>query len=168
MNFYYLDASAWIKRYYQELGTAWMQKFFAKNESKACASLGLIEVLSTLARKKKAQEINATFFEQKILEIDADWMQFIQIKLTDEVVEIAKGLAKELSLRGADAVHLASALVLQKRFAEENNRLTFVSSDLELNRAAESKGLVVLDPNKQKERDRSALKKKRKKKKIQK
>ena len=94
MNFYYLDASAWIKRYYQESGTAWIQKFFAKNESKACASLGLIEVISTLARKKKAREIDANFFEQKALEVDTDWMRFIQIKLTDEVVDIAKSLPK--------------------------------------------------------------------------
>lgn len=166
MNFYYLDASAWIKRYYQESGTAWIQKFFAKNESKACASLGLIEVISTLARKKKAREIDANFFEQKALEVDTDWMRFIQIKLTDEVVDIAKSLAKELSLRGADAVHLASALVLQKRFAEEDNQLTFVSADLELNRAAISKGLVVIDPSKQKEPGRPRLGKKEKNKKI--
>ena len=28
MIFYYLDASAWVKRYYQETGTRWVQKLF--------------------------------------------------------------------------------------------------------------------------------------------
>jgi len=44
---YYLDASAWVKRYYQESGTAWMQDLFAHNRTMACASLGLIEVMAT-------------------------------------------------------------------------------------------------------------------------
>lgn len=57
MIFYYLDASAWVKRYYQETGTSWVQKLFADNVTMACASLGLVEVMATLARKAKAREI---------------------------------------------------------------------------------------------------------------
>ena len=30
MIFYYLDASAWVKRYYQETGTAWVQNVFTQ------------------------------------------------------------------------------------------------------------------------------------------
>lgn len=54
MIFYYLDASAWVKRYYWETGTTWVQSPFARGSTVACASLGLVEVMATLARKAKA------------------------------------------------------------------------------------------------------------------
>jgi hypothetical protein len=54
-----------------------------------------------------------------------------------------------IALRGADAVHLASALVLQRRFAEAEDRLVFVASDRELKEAAHSSGLAVIDPEAQ-------------------
>ncbi|MDH3604096.1 MAG: hypothetical protein OEU26_31190 [Candidatus Tectomicrobia bacterium] len=62
MIFYYLDASAWVKRYYQESRTAWVQDLFARNQTIASASLSLIEVMATLARKAKGREIDASMF----------------------------------------------------------------------------------------------------------
>ena len=47
---------------------------------------------------------------------------FIQIHLTVEAVNRVKNAAREQALRGADAVHLASALMLQSRFADEDDR----------------------------------------------
>lgn len=150
MTFYYLDASAWVKRYYQETGTTWVQDLFAhNNRAIACASLGLIEVMATLARKVKAQEINPSMLEQKAQELEEDWNHFIQVQLTTEAVDIAKGLAKERALRGADAVHLASALLLQKHLAEEDDQLFFVTSDQELMEANQRSGLVVINPDEQ-------------------
>jgi predicted nucleic acid-binding protein len=66
-------------------------------------------VIATLARKQKAGEIALPLLEQKVLELEEDWGRFIQVHLTTEVVDIAKELARGLALRGADAIHLASA-----------------------------------------------------------
>lgn len=149
MIFYYLDASAWVKRYYRETGTTWVQDLFTRNQTIACASLGLIEVMATLARKRKAREIDSSIFQQKSQELTQDWDRFIQIQLTTEVVDIARELAKKEALRGADAVHLASALLLQKHFAEEDDRLVLITSDHELKEVAQSSGVVVIDPDEQ-------------------
>ena len=149
MIFYYLDASAWVKRYYRESGTRWVQDLFAQNPVIACASLGLIEVMATLARKRKARDIDLLAFQQKVQELEEDWMHFIQIQLTIETMDLAKDLAKNMALRGADAVHLASALVLQRRFANAEDHLVFVASDRELKDAAQSSGLAVIDPEEQ-------------------
>ena len=54
-----------------------------------------------------------------------------------------------MALRGADAVHLASALVLQRCFADAEDRLVFIASDRELKEAAQSSGLAVIDPEEQ-------------------
>ena len=149
MIFYYLDASAWVKRYYQESGTIWVQDLFADNGVMACASLGLIEVMATLARKGKAREINPSVLEQKVQELEDDWKRFIQVQLSAEAVDKAKEIAREMALRGADAVHLSSALLLQRRFADENDQMIVVTSDHELKEAAQSSGLVVIDPDEQ-------------------
>lgn len=147
MIFYYLDASAWVKRYYRETGTDWIQNLFAQNPTVACATLGVVEVIATLARKRKAVEINLELFEQKAQELDDDWSRFVQVQLTTEVVDLARQSAHALALRGADAIHLASANLLKGRLGE-NDQLILVASDDELLNAAQSSGLAVLDPNK--------------------
>jgi uncharacterized protein len=147
--FYYLDASVWVKRYYRERGTSWVQKLFADNVTMACASLGLVEVVATLARKAKAREIGRALLTRKVRDLEEDWERFIQIHLTAEAVNRAKDAARHQALRGADAVHLASALLLQSRFVEQEDRLVFVASDRELKGAAQVSGLEVIDPEEQ-------------------
>ncbi|KAM3090108.1 type II toxin-antitoxin system VapC family toxin [Phormidesmis sp. 146-35] len=145
MIIYYLDASAWVKRYYQELGTVWLQTLFAQNPTFACATLGAIEVTATLARKQKALQIKPAQFQPKIQALEADWQNFIQIQLTSNVVDQSKHLAEQLALRGADSIHLASALVLQNHLSS-TDQLIFIASDQELKTAAQTSGLVILDP----------------------
>lgn len=146
MILYYLDASAWVKRYYLEDGTIWVQTLFSHNQIMTCATLGMIEVMATLSRKRKAREITISQFKQKALELEDDWERFIKIQMTYEVVHVAKELTKKLALRGSDAVHLSSALLLQKRFTEKDDQLLMVACDHELIEAAKSSGLRVLDP----------------------
>jgi len=54
-----------------------------------------------------------------------------------------------MALRGADAVHLASALVLQSRLVDAEDRLIFVAADRELKEAAQASGLAIIDPEEQ-------------------
>jgi hypothetical protein len=54
-----------------------------------------------------------------------------------------------MSLRGADAVHLASALALQSRLVEAEDRLIFVAADRELKEAAQAFHLAIIDPEEQ-------------------
>ncbi len=123
-----------------------MQNLFASDPTMACASLGLVEVVATLARKTKVREIGRGLFVRKVREVEEDWERFVQIHLSAEVVNRAKDLARHQALRGADAVHLASALLLQSRFVEKNDQLIFVASDQKLKGAAQSSGLEVIDP----------------------
>ena len=146
MIFYYLDASAWVKRYYRESGTDLVQRLFGTEHKLACASLGFVEVMATLARKRKARGIDSVAFEQKSVELESDWERFIQIQLSAEAVDLAKVMARRLALRGADAIHLASALILQERFVDEDDRLVLVTSDRELKEAGETAGLIVMNP----------------------
>ena len=49
---YYLDSSAWVKRYFNEAGREWVNGLFEQHEVLGCSPLGLIEVGSTMARKR--------------------------------------------------------------------------------------------------------------------
>lgn len=146
MIIYYFDSSAWVKRYFQENGTDWVQNLFIQDQKLACASLGLLEVVATLARRTKSIKIIDYEINQIMQNIEQDWKRFIHIHLTPEVLDIAKDIAFNQSLRGADSVHLASALVLQKRLLN-NNQLIFVTSDLELKIASNMVNILTIDPN---------------------
>ena len=61
----------------------------------------------------------------------------------------ALDLADAFALRGADSVHLASALVLNGELGMSAEALTFVTSDQELKSAAKQAGLAVVDPQEQ-------------------
>lgn len=146
MIVYYLDASAWVKRYYVEPGTGWIQDFFSREPMIACATLGKIEVAATLARKGKSLRIPSGVLDQKAHELDQDWKSFIHIHLDDEAIATAVRIVSEHALRGADAVHLASALLLAERLDSGQDRVTVITSDDELKWAARRSGLTVLDP----------------------
>ncbi|MBI4787747.1 MAG: type II toxin-antitoxin system VapC family toxin [Chloroflexi bacterium] len=155
MILYYLDASVWVKRYFQEQGTDWIQSLFAQNPKMACASLGVVEVMATLARKRKAGEMEVSVFDQKTQQLEEDWKRFTQIQFTLGTVESAKKLAKQLAIRGADAVHLASVVLLKEQL-EEDDELVFVASDRQLKEAAQTSGLTVIDPAEQDQRARTS------------
>lgn len=146
MIFHYLDASAWVKRYYQEPGAAWVQHLFSGNPFLACAPLGLIEVMATLARKGKGPGLPQATLNQQAFALQQDWQLFIKINLTSSVIQPAVDVTKTFALRGADAIHLASALELQQRFVDQTDQLIVVTSDHELFQAAQLSGLTVIDP----------------------
>ncbi len=79
--------------------------------------------------------------------MEEDWRRFIHVQLTVEAVDIAREVAIDHALRGADAIHLGSALMLRKRFEEKEDQLLFVTADQELKEAAQAAGLSVSDPN---------------------
>ena len=41
-------------------------------------------------RKRKARDIDLLSFEQKVQELEEDWVRFIQIQLTTETMDLAK------------------------------------------------------------------------------
>jgi uncharacterized protein len=147
MIFYYLDSSAWVKRYYEEIGSDAMQELFGQEDIIACSPLGYVEVTSTLVRKHKANEMDAEALRVRLEDLNSDWVFFFKVHLTPEVLTAAMSVAREMALRGADAVYLASALVLQGSEHSDGDELILVTSDRELQAAAERAGLPVIDPS---------------------
>jgi predicted nucleic acid-binding protein len=142
----YLDASAWIKHYFQESGTQWVRALLAQRPLLACATLGYLEVRATLAHRHRSGHINTRQRDRLFDQVQADYHHFIRVRLTDDVEAAAYPLPARHALRGADTVHLASALALRHHRSTQDYDITFVSSDAALNAAAVQEGFEVFDP----------------------
>jgi len=146
MTLYYLEPSAWVKRYCREPGSAWLAQFLAHTPNLACSSMGIIEVTAALARKAKAVETDQGAFRANLQQAEDDWTGLLSLDMTSEVVERAREVARDRALRAGDAIHLATALLLRKDFAEPGDQLTLMTSDHELLTAAAAEGISVIDP----------------------
>jgi hypothetical protein len=86
-------------------------------------------------------------------EFDADWVLSLgPIELGTNVLGLVRDIVRGVSLRGADAIHLASALWLRDmarlgiKADQYTGPLVFVSSDKQLARAASKHKIEVFDP----------------------
>lgn len=145
-SIYYLDSSAWVKRYLKEVGTQWVENLFATQPVLACSSLGWIEVAATFARRQVAGFLTAVDAHQRFSDLDTDWAQFVQIEFTGSLTARTRDIAARRALRGADAIHLASALFLRESQASREFEITLISCDRELLVGASAEGLNVIDP----------------------
>lgn len=143
---YYLDSSAWIKRYFDESGSRWISSLFAKGEVLASSFLGYVEVAAALSRQSHRQNVASANASGLHSVLDADWRGFLKLNLDEAVVGNAVALAWQVRLKGADAIHLAAANRLQMGLASHSTRMVFVTSDAELNAAARSIDIHVIDP----------------------
>ena len=146
MIVHYVDTSAWVKRYVQERGSAWMATWLSKGPHLACATLGLIEMLCAVSRKQRAGELSAARYGVLVEQVETDYATFAQIDLSQDVLAIARAMPSMYALRGADTVHLASAIALREELAGEADDVIIVSTAAELKQAARLARFRVLDP----------------------
>jgi hypothetical protein len=71
-----------------------------------------------------------------------EWESYVRVDLRDEILGLARDLIREHPLRGFDAIHLSSALSVERAVGED---LTFGAADVRLLRAAESEGLTSIN-----------------------
>jgi predicted nucleic acid-binding protein len=147
----YFDASGLVKRYVPENGSAVINYLFQHPSPVrfTCLSLGILEVISILVRKKNANVIPLALFQQTLLDfrneiIDAPAVA--KISATDPLVYAAASLVEKHSVNKTDAVILRSALDLAAQLRVTGDDLLLVASDQRLLRAAQAEGLATFNP----------------------
>jgi predicted nucleic acid-binding protein len=153
----YLDSSALIKRYQNEPGTdALNAKLRAEAKGLRAVFTSVLtyaEIHAALARRAREQLLSPE--EAKIVadEFDGDWVLSLgPIELGTSVLALVRDIVRGFSLRGADAIHLASALWLRDmgrlglKVDQYTGPVVFVSSDKQLARAAAKHKMEVFDP----------------------
>ncbi|MBI5653518.1 MAG: type II toxin-antitoxin system VapC family toxin [Chloroflexi bacterium] len=142
MTTFFLDTSALVKQYRQELGTARVQALFDDDTNALSISeLSLVELTSAFVRLGNQNEITQETMNEALGKFDADTEnRFTVIELRGDLIRQARALVAQHKLRALDALQLASVLAVQSESP------TFVSADERLIQAAQANGLNTLNP----------------------
>jgi predicted nucleic acid-binding protein len=148
---FYLDASALVRRYVDEIGSDWLRWLVdpAREPGVFVSRMAIVEVISAFARRMREGALSLPEFATSR---DAFWgdcfREYSILPASQPLVELACELLERHPLRAYDTTHLATALGVQRFLdAQGYSPLTFVSADEQLNRAAASEGLAIDDPN---------------------
>jgi hypothetical protein len=149
---YCFDSSAVVKRYAPERGSAWVKSIVqpTAGNSVYLAQIGIVEIAAALSRKVRTNELRREDYEAVLglFLTDVRNAEFILIPVSDQIIELAVDLTGRHPLRGYDAVHLATAVILNRALHEAGvSPLTFVAADTRLCEAAGREGLLSADPN---------------------
>lgn len=156
---YFIDSSGIVKRYAEEIGSKWIEDLcdVRSGNTIAIAQIGIVEVAAALASKRRDNSISEEEYEGAMRDFIRDAQQQYQVVATgQEVIDLAVELTRRQTLRGYDAVQLASAIILNRALlVRELPALIFVSADDDLLAAARNEGLAVENPNWHPEREES-------------
>jgi uncharacterized protein len=108
----YFDASAFVKLLAEEAGSELAAKLWDGCDAALSSRLAYPEVRAALAASARNHDITAIEHDAAERDWDGYWAATRPVELTAAVERHAGRLAREHALRGADAVHLASALAI--------------------------------------------------------
>jgi predicted nucleic acid-binding protein len=152
----YLDSSALIKHYVKEAGSEEIEYKLRDEEHAArpvfTSVLTFAEIHAALARRMKDKSLPLPEFHRARRKFDSDWvLRLSPIDLGPGVLSIVRDVVT-LGLKGADAVHLASAIWLKDAVSlglghpAKGDTLIFLTADEKLAQAAARKHLEVFNP----------------------
>jgi predicted nucleic acid-binding protein len=134
----YLDTSAILKRYFQESFSEEVSAKWKQSEMIVTSSVAYAETMATISRKQKEADIDNKVIQKTIQAFQMDWSGFIRVEVTDDLNEYINNVLQKHPLRGFDAIHLASALVIYEKFPRT---FFFACFDQRLNQAARLESL---------------------------
>ena len=146
MAVYYLDTSALVKLYVQELGTDVVLSLTSdlENDQLAILDLARVEFRAALRRRERASDIDSAQAFHILSQFDEHLSElYLTQPCNSSVVEEAARLLDHHALRAYDALQLAGAMVLQGNGLLD---MVFVCADKDLVKAAKTEGLTVINP----------------------
>ena len=148
----YFDSSALIKHYVLETGSETIGHKL-RDEEKASkpvftSVLTFAEIQAALSRRAKDNSLPPREYVRVRTRFESDWVSGLTpIDLGPDVLGIVRGVVDQFVLRGADVVHLASAIWLRDLSTlNVSEAVCFLSSDKQLAKAAAKSHLEVFNP----------------------
>lgn len=153
----YLDSSAWMKRYVQELGSAALEQRLQKEILDArplfTSTITYAEIHAALARRVRERFFTTPEFRRLRERFETEWaFSLTPINLEASVLLFVKNIVFGNPLKAADTIHLATALSLRDEIRlkaksiAKTDKITFATSDKQLANAALSFSLEVFNP----------------------
>ena len=149
----YFDTSALVKQYLQEVGSKTVLELLKTGDKVYTASLTYAETHAAFSRRTREGRLTRQTTRRLALRFDRDWESYDVVTLSEHVLSFARQMLYRHALRSADAIHLASALLLAR--TSPTVRWVFVCADGRLCDAAEAEGFQSIytgsDSGKQKQ-----------------
>lgn len=151
MEVYYLDTSAAVKRYVDEVGSDWLRTRVdpARYPLLIASQLLIVEMVSAFARRLREGSVTQVDYDQMVQSFRDDCRNQYQIvEVSDPILNLACELIERHPLRAYDAMHLATAIVIH-RFLQTHHlpAVTLLCADDRLVNAATAEGLLADNPN---------------------
>jgi predicted nucleic acid-binding protein len=137
----FLDTSALVKLYVEETHSATVREWVAEAEVVAVCRVAYPEAVSALSRRMRAGDLSKSAYSVASRALRRDWSRIGVVDFRE--IEAGR-LAAKYGLRGFDAIHLSSAVIIAS--APAGPEVLFSSFDAVLNRAAAGERLQVLAP----------------------
>lgn len=134
----YIDTSALVKLFLAESGSRIVAKVWEGADGLVTSAATYPEARSALAAAARDGRITRRVLPRAVAELDRRFSSIDVIELRRPLASVAGSLAERFALRGYDAVHLASALVVDEGLT------MMLTWDRELARAAAAAGLDVV------------------------
>lgn len=151
MSAVFCDASALVKRYASETGSAWIIRMTepASGNTVYLARITRVEVVSAITRRAGEGTLSATDGAAGIANLNDDFVRHYRVvEMTPPLIDRAVSLVQTYGLRAYDAVQLAALLEINDDRATLGlSGVTLISADRALNAAAIAEGVAVDDPN---------------------
>jgi len=148
---YYLDSSALVKRYVDEVGSAWLHSLVAPDAGHLLITsrITTVEVNAALARRRREAALSLADYADSVQAFRYDTQaRYNLVELDAAISDLARDLVDRHPLRAYDAVQLASAAEANRILRTMSlSPLVFVSADKRLVATAGAEGLLTDDPN---------------------
>ena len=135
----YLDTSAFVPLVVAEPSSESCRRFWDDADAVATSRLLYVETAAALAQARRQNRLNDVQHQLSLRLMERLWSQVDVLEVDDVVARRAGVLARELALRGYDAVHCATAERL------DDVTLVAASGDRRLLRAWNTLGLATYD-----------------------
>ena len=112
MPIVYFDSSAFVKLIVEEEGSDLAAELWDKSDAAVSSRLAYPEVRAAIAAAARDHRLDSVAERVAVREWEQYWAGVRVVEFSGAVSDHAGTLAGEHRLRGADAVHLASALAL--------------------------------------------------------
>jgi predicted nucleic acid-binding protein len=126
-----------VKRYFRE---PYSDEILSKWESAShivTSFVAYAETMASMYRKKREAHLDNSKMRKLADSFHQDWQSLIRVEVNGELNEYIDRVVEGYPLRGVDAIHLASAIVVHERLPQD---FVFACFDDRLASAAQSEG----------------------------
>ena len=111
----YLDTSSLVKLFVEEPGSDEVGSLVNNAGAAGTSIIAYAESRAAFARKFREDAVPQREYKRLVSLFNKKWEDFFHIHTSPTLIKLAGSLAEKHALRGFDAIHLASAIIIQDK-----------------------------------------------------